>query len=237
VPNPANPQGYNRFSYVLNSPMMYIDPTGHEYTCVGVDDDFDCDAWVAAALEQLRTSGDTGEKLYWQFRDYLDNNDVTFVFSDENEHKMSTTYPTEDSAGKITIRLPYWDGWEEGDEIDAMTIALLGHEIWHLLHPEFAGSVEGELQAYDVQYLILVDLGVPIREIKILRKIHNLVAKGVMFLTDEELEYGRDLIMEQCHSCDGYADLDLRSGYYPDSFRRKPGGRVLGTPYSPPYTR
>jgi RHS repeat-associated protein len=30
VPNPSNPQSLNRYSYVLNSPLKYIDPTGHQ---------------------------------------------------------------------------------------------------------------------------------------------------------------------------------------------------------------
>jgi len=29
VPGPANPQAYNRYSYVLNNPLKYIDPSGH----------------------------------------------------------------------------------------------------------------------------------------------------------------------------------------------------------------
>jgi hypothetical protein len=29
VPDPTNPQQFNRFSYVLNNPLKYIDPTGH----------------------------------------------------------------------------------------------------------------------------------------------------------------------------------------------------------------
>lgn len=29
VPNPGNPQAYNRYSYVENRPMIMIDPTGH----------------------------------------------------------------------------------------------------------------------------------------------------------------------------------------------------------------
>ncbi len=29
VPNPANPQALNRYSYVLNNPMKYVDPSGH----------------------------------------------------------------------------------------------------------------------------------------------------------------------------------------------------------------
>jgi RHS repeat-associated protein len=33
VPNPANPQSLNRYSYCLNNPLRYSDPTGHD----GVD--------------------------------------------------------------------------------------------------------------------------------------------------------------------------------------------------------
>jgi RHS repeat-associated protein len=29
VPNPANPQSYNRYSYVYNNPLVYVDPSGH----------------------------------------------------------------------------------------------------------------------------------------------------------------------------------------------------------------
>jgi RHS repeat-associated protein len=28
-PNPRNPQSHNRYSYVLNSPVNYTDPSGH----------------------------------------------------------------------------------------------------------------------------------------------------------------------------------------------------------------
>jgi len=29
VPNPANPQAFNRYSYCLNNPLKYVDPSGH----------------------------------------------------------------------------------------------------------------------------------------------------------------------------------------------------------------
>ncbi len=36
VPSPQNPQSLNRYSYVLNNPLKYIDPTGHDGTDGGV---------------------------------------------------------------------------------------------------------------------------------------------------------------------------------------------------------
>jgi hypothetical protein len=30
VPRPGDPQAFNRYAYVRNSPLMRIDPTGHE---------------------------------------------------------------------------------------------------------------------------------------------------------------------------------------------------------------
>jgi hypothetical protein len=38
VPNPKDPQAFNRYSYVLNSPLVYTDPSGHcipDYNCPG----------------------------------------------------------------------------------------------------------------------------------------------------------------------------------------------------------
>jgi RHS repeat-associated protein len=33
IPGASNPQAYNRYSYVLNNPLRYIDPTGHDPVC------------------------------------------------------------------------------------------------------------------------------------------------------------------------------------------------------------
>jgi hypothetical protein len=37
VPNPANPQSLNRYSYCYNNPLKYIDPSGNEVDIYGVD--------------------------------------------------------------------------------------------------------------------------------------------------------------------------------------------------------
>ena len=40
TPNPSNPQNLNRYSYVTNNPLLYIDPSGHDadYFCSGSND-------------------------------------------------------------------------------------------------------------------------------------------------------------------------------------------------------
>jgi len=38
VPNPANPQSLNRFSYVYNNPLKYVDPSGHSPNCLDYDE-------------------------------------------------------------------------------------------------------------------------------------------------------------------------------------------------------
>jgi hypothetical protein len=30
VPRPGDPQSFNRFAYVVNNPLKYVDPSGHE---------------------------------------------------------------------------------------------------------------------------------------------------------------------------------------------------------------
>ena len=39
MPNPADPQSFNRYSYVLNNPLIYIDPSGHAWEIFGYEVD------------------------------------------------------------------------------------------------------------------------------------------------------------------------------------------------------
>jgi hypothetical protein len=53
VPDPADPQSFNRYSYTLNNPVKYIDPSGH---CVFVPP---FDTAVCIGLLALALTGDT----------------------------------------------------------------------------------------------------------------------------------------------------------------------------------
>jgi RHS repeat-associated protein len=49
VPNPFNPQAFNRYSYVYNNPLRYVDPSGHTPVCGFSYSDPECyepDRWT-----------------------------------------------------------------------------------------------------------------------------------------------------------------------------------------------
>ncbi len=54
IPDPSNPQAWNRYSYTLNNPVRYNDPTGHK-VCEGDADGFDtCNAYKSVDDELLQ---------------------------------------------------------------------------------------------------------------------------------------------------------------------------------------
>jgi len=63
VPNPANPQSLNRYSYCLNNPLKYIDPTGHtniwESLTRGIVEQYLIDNWDDPNNTYITDSGRT----------------------------------------------------------------------------------------------------------------------------------------------------------------------------------
>ena len=85
VPNPANPQNYNRYTYVNNNPLKFIDPSGH-YECLnwahGIcvrydepseDDDSDCKYWahgvcVVDDSTEIFELDSIGTRMYFMYK-------------------------------------------------------------------------------------------------------------------------------------------------------------------------
>jgi RHS repeat-associated protein len=68
VPNPHNPQDINRYSYVLNNPLKYIDPSGHCYLTPDVSvgsGPGGCGGAPAGGLGGSRGSRISGYNLTW----------------------------------------------------------------------------------------------------------------------------------------------------------------------------
>ena len=53
VPEPANSQAWNRYSYVINNPLAYTDPSGHSWLSEGIN------FVVCQELCIIRIEGDT----------------------------------------------------------------------------------------------------------------------------------------------------------------------------------
>ncbi|MBM3131636.1 MAG: RHS repeat-associated core domain-containing protein [Chloroflexi bacterium] len=52
VPNPANPRSLNRYSYCLNNPLKYFDPTGHQWSVPSIQTILNYVAQQQAAANQ-----------------------------------------------------------------------------------------------------------------------------------------------------------------------------------------
>jgi len=56
IPDLSNPQSYNRYSYVLNNPLRYTDPSGHQTTPAEAEPERESKEKLTAKSVNLRTS-------------------------------------------------------------------------------------------------------------------------------------------------------------------------------------
>ena len=70
VPDPADPQNFNRYSYVRNSPLHFVDPTGHDEATTCDEDPVSCWQYVDpnAFLEAWNNCAECNKDLgqFWQ---------------------------------------------------------------------------------------------------------------------------------------------------------------------------
>jgi uncharacterized protein RhaS with RHS repeats len=80
VPDPANPQTLNRYSYCLNNPLKYTDPSGNTIAC-------DDDQAMQAYLEFIRDGGaDIAQAMNESdtiFYLYMYNNNLNIITNDQ----------------------------------------------------------------------------------------------------------------------------------------------------------
>ncbi len=112
VPNAANPQSYNRYSYVLNSPIMKNDPTGHD---AEIDDaGYYPDWWFDEEIRRIYVEGygvfdkehilrgyNTAEYIFAQLRDVVENGGGEIILGTDfvKKYKISGDISEDDFVG------------------------------------------------------------------------------------------------------------------------------------------
>jgi hypothetical protein len=158
VPDPINPQSFNRYSYSGN-PVKYQDPSGHEAYCYDIAGE-SCDQWMYDAIEILRAEGgDDGARLAALFDQWANDPTVLlaiYAIGESNSRASITMAPASDDwLADIKI------GKDVISRQNRKEIALLGHELEHLSQGAWlAWSIQGEVLAYQVEYAIRESMGV-----------------------------------------------------------------------------
>jgi RHS repeat-associated protein len=171
IPNPANPRFFNRYSYCLNNPLKYIDPSGRIVTIGGVNLK-DIDEAVNSGdymrmLEIARTIGEDMDLLiaYGELRQvapeltsYVENEDPIVNISSISNPRYLAEYRGDSNGGPLVLA----EGISEFLGLDYLT-GILAHELFHAAIRIGTGSNDkfaaNEAFAYSIQYAVLQKLG------------------------------------------------------------------------------
>jgi RHS repeat-associated protein len=178
IPDPNNPQDFDRYAFVRNNPVNNIDPTGH-YVCQGYDSSWGnltCYDIINNWLNLLKSEGgDLGKQIVNQFWTTDQEWAVLITFGETPNGVWGNT---DTRFGKnITISLGNY-GLNSSINDQKLNAIYFGHELYHLAiqkNPQIMGSAYGEKQAYDATWTLLENMGFNPNLIasEALKAIHN----------------------------------------------------------------
>jgi RHS repeat-associated protein len=96
VPDPANPQSFNRYSYVLNRPLSFIDPTGHR----------ECNIATLDCSSPMPHTSAFQEALLEAWTYYEANFDLPFASAQNMTQRFSCNHDGVDWSGEFTVLAP-----------------------------------------------------------------------------------------------------------------------------------
>ena len=162
IPSLTHNQAWNRYSYVLNSPIMYVDPSGH-LPCMddgycGNPNDYSYQKHIYTnaiaslyqwnlegnwKLDEIKAIYETGKDIESYVDDLTDGKGKEWM--NENMGNISLTMTDKDAGSAVPgkIDLPSW--WDGGSKYDKYYLA---HELAHIWdiktgHIGILGAVDG----------------------------------------------------------------------------------------------
>jgi RHS repeat-associated protein len=173
IPNAANPQNFNRFSYVGNNPVRFNDPTGH--VCSDPDDLWSpsCDGGGGASPTTTFTDYSFWEtqvlkKLYKKGGSNAEHG-VSYILDNQIHITVGTGWQSwGDSRGAwfdegnntITIISESPGNFGPNGDLSLWGLSLIIHEARHIEQgTELSHSKFGEMDAWQIQFDVLQQLG------------------------------------------------------------------------------
>jgi RHS repeat-associated protein len=183
IPNFANPQSLNRYSYCLNNPVKYTDSSGNEVDINGYNVAYiDADIAAFIATGQMLSQDTVNAIATPEFGAYdtVRGSDPVMTQALESSTKVvNITIGSTGDAGGSTLPTSYiaaaWDvirgnginiNWTItlSAGLDSSALApLLGHELYHANDPFLSDSIQEELNAYQYGDKVAVYANLPYR--------------------------------------------------------------------------
>ena len=174
IPSPSNPQGWNRYSYVENNPVIYLDTSGH-FKCINNSTTFtgDCHDVIESYLDLLwEKGGEEGRALVEAFRsaDTVDygcrrggcikyEDQITITIEDDLGEDVVASYQTT-ITGNHNYSLTA-DMMNATGDAQLVAAGSFGHEIHHQTQGWFKmGTILSELDAYETQSTLYKNMGI-----------------------------------------------------------------------------
>ena len=183
IPPNQGVQGLNRYSYVNNSPVNFTDPTGQK---IGCDDGYlgSCKDYAASLSNQvkhdrrskLNFTGYSKQEQQWLLT-LFDNggpdaqNGVEYILSNGVHITVGTGWQGlggsvgawfDQFGNSVTINKDSGGNIDSNGQLTTYALSLLIHEAFHLEQGDaLAHSKLGEMEAWQIQYNILAQLGDP----------------------------------------------------------------------------
>jgi hypothetical protein len=196
VPEPGQPQDFNRYAYVRNNPLIYIDPSGH-VTCIDGECNWVVDPvsgdpeWRGESLETWRNEivaalMDGGPECQ-RIAQYIISEDIEIGFANQRTKARWTL------SGDIALSIDHYS--LQTSPRDVQLLGSVAEETQHLMDGFFmALSIEGEIRGPRTRINVMKELGH--RTYPVDHPIWQSIINTPENPTDRDLRHARGLILE-----------------------------------------